>query len=103
MPGGSGHPVLTPPWTWYDHGNDTDEPVPWMDGLDVPFVRDMDAGFFEPFGGEQQSWTKPVDNSERRYGIGGNFLVIPPWAWHERVNDTREEAILFSVQDTPIL
>lgn len=33
----------------------------------------------------------------------GDFFVIPPWAWHEHANHTREEAILFSVQDTPIL
>jgi gentisate 1,2-dioxygenase len=29
--------------------------------------------------------------------------LVPPWAWHEHANETREEAILFSVQDTPIL
>jgi gentisate 1,2-dioxygenase len=45
--------VLTPPWTWHDHGNGSDEPVLWMDGLDLPFVHDMDANFFEPFAGEQ--------------------------------------------------
>jgi gentisate 1,2-dioxygenase len=28
---------------------------------------------------------------------------VPPWAWHEHANDTDEDAILFSVQDTPIL
>jgi gentisate 1,2-dioxygenase len=198
--------VLTPPWTWHDHGNSTSEPVLWMDGLDVPFVRDMDAGFFEPFAGAQQPMTKPVNDSERRYGIGqlrptwehpagpsspllnykweqteealerlatsgaspfddvaleyinphtggsvlptlacwiqlirpgvqtkahrqtnsavyhvfrgegysvingkrftwntGDFFVVPPWAWHEHANNARQGAILFSVQDTPIL
>jgi gentisate 1,2-dioxygenase len=73
---GPGDLVLTPPWTWHDHGNDTDEPVLWMDGLDVPFVRDMDAVFFEPFAGEQQPLTKPVNDSERRYGIG---QLRPTW------------------------
>jgi gentisate 1,2-dioxygenase len=48
---GPGDLVLTPPWTWHDHGNDTDEPVLWMDGLDAPFMRDMDAVFFEPHAG----------------------------------------------------
>jgi gentisate 1,2-dioxygenase len=33
----------------------------------------------------------------------GDFFVIPLWAWHEHANDTHEDAILFSVQDTPIL
>jgi gentisate 1,2-dioxygenase len=41
-----------------------------MDGLNVPFVRDLDAGFFEPFAGEQQPLTRPANDSERRYGIG---------------------------------
>lgn len=203
---GPGDLVLTPPWTWHDHGNQTSEPVLWMDGLDVPFVRDLDAGFFEPFPGEQQALTKPVNDSERRYDVGqlrptwehpagpsspllnykweqtenalrqlattgaspfddvaleyinphtggpvlptmacwiqllrpevrtqahrqtnsavyhvfrgqgysvingerfpwttGDFFVVPPWARHEHANDTSEDAILFSVQDTPIL
>jgi gentisate 1,2-dioxygenase len=68
--------VLTPPWTWHDHGNDSDDPVLWMDGLDLPFVRDMDAGFFEPFTSEQQPLTKPANDSERRYGIG---QLRPTW------------------------
>ena len=31
--------VLTPSWTWHDHGNDTDQPMVWLDGLDIPIVR----------------------------------------------------------------
>ncbi|MGH8072003.1 MAG: cupin domain-containing protein, partial [Candidatus Entotheonellia bacterium] len=73
---GPGDLVLTPPWTWHDHGNDSDEPVLGMDGLDLPFVRDMDAGFFEPFTGEQQPLTKPANDAERRYGIG---QLRPTW------------------------
>jgi gentisate 1,2-dioxygenase len=30
-------------------------------------------------------------------------LDLPLWAWHEHANDIHEDAILFSVQDTPIL
>jgi gentisate 1,2-dioxygenase len=36
-------------------------------------------------------------------GKTGDFFVIPLWAWHEHANDTHEDAILFSVQNTPIL
>jgi gentisate 1,2-dioxygenase len=32
----------------------------------------------------------------------GDYLVIPQWAWHEHGNDGDKEAILFSIQDTPI-
>ena len=30
--------IITPSWTWHDHGNDGDEPVVWLDGLDIPIV-----------------------------------------------------------------
>jgi gentisate 1,2-dioxygenase len=73
---GPGDLVLIPPWTRHDHGNGSDEPVLWMDGLDLPFVRDMDANFFEPFASEQQSLTKPTNDSEHRYGVG---QLRPTW------------------------
>jgi len=52
---GPGDLVLIPPWTWHDHGNGSDEPVLWRDGLDLPFVRDVDATFFEPFAGARSN------------------------------------------------
>src|SRR5262245_29240666 len=73
---GPGDLVRTPPWTWHDHGHGSDEPVVWMDGLDLPFVRDMDANFFEPIAGEQQSLTKPTNDLEQRYGVG---QLRPTW------------------------
>lgn len=39
--------VLTPGWQWHDHGNQTDQPMIWLDGLDIPTVRHFDAGFAE--------------------------------------------------------
>jgi len=39
--------ILTPSWTWHSHGNDTDRPMVWLDGLDVPLVAAFDAGFSE--------------------------------------------------------
>src|SRR5438094_4006561 len=40
--------VITPSWTWHDHGNETEEPMVWLDGLDIPIVRLLDASFAEP-------------------------------------------------------
>jgi len=37
--------VLTPNWTWHDHGNDGVEPVVWLDGLDMHMVNLFDASF----------------------------------------------------------
>jgi gentisate 1,2-dioxygenase len=42
--------VLTPSWTWHEHGNESDEPTIWLDGLDVPIVALLDAGFREDAG-----------------------------------------------------
>ena len=30
--------VITPTWTWHDHGNDSPKPMVWLDGLDIPMV-----------------------------------------------------------------
>lgn len=35
--------VLTPYMQWHDHGNDGKEPAIWIDGLDFPLVRFLDA------------------------------------------------------------
>ncbi len=39
--------VITPSWTFHDHGNPSQEPMVWMDGLDVPLVESLDAQFME--------------------------------------------------------
>lgn len=63
--------VLTPGWTWHDHRNDGNEPMVWLDGLDVPFVRGMNAQFYEDFEGKQlQPLTVPEDSSQSRFGSG---------------------------------
>jgi gentisate 1,2-dioxygenase len=30
--------VIWPNWTWHDHYNEGDEPVMWIDGLDIRMV-----------------------------------------------------------------
>jgi gentisate 1,2-dioxygenase len=39
--------VITPGWTWHDHGNLGQDPVVWLDGLDVPLVNLFGAYFLE--------------------------------------------------------
>ena len=43
--------VLTPTWTWHEHGNENDEPVVWIDALDYPFNKLMQVSFFETYPG----------------------------------------------------
>ena len=39
--------ILTPSWTFHDHGNLGTSPVIWLDGLDIPIVNFFDASFAE--------------------------------------------------------
>src|SRR5947208_331037 len=59
--------VLTPNWTWHDHANDTDRPMIWLDGLDTPLVRMLEAGFYEEHARERQEFGAPVNASEWHY------------------------------------
>ncbi len=60
--------IITPSWTWHDHGNPGNEPVVWLDGLDIPMLRFFDAGFAENGGAAQQAVTRAEGVSLARYG-----------------------------------
>ena len=62
--------IITPSWTWHDHGNDSDRPMVWLDGLDIPLVSFFDASFLEPGNAETQLVTRPAGDSLARYGSG---------------------------------
>jgi gentisate 1,2-dioxygenase len=77
---GRGDLVLTPPWTWHDHGNESGQPMLWLDGLDLPMVAELEGQFYEPFPAESQPLTRPVGDSERRYGLGQLRPTWEKWA-----------------------
>lgn len=64
--------IITPSWTWHDHGNmeaaDGGEPVVWLDGLDIPLVRFLDAGFAENYPEAVQPVLRPEGLSFARFG-----------------------------------
>lgn len=62
--------VITPSWTYHDHGNDSDQPMVWLDGLDVPLVSMLDASFAEHFPEDRYPEKRPVGDSPARYGSG---------------------------------
>jgi gentisate 1,2-dioxygenase len=198
--------VLTPNWTWHDHSNDSNAPVVWMDGLDVPLVRYLDAWFFElyperqapdlvapgasvtlyggaslrptwtedarnhsplmlyawqqtfealcalreqpadPYDGISLEYTNPLTGgpviptmscviqllrpgehlrAQRHTGSAvscafrgsgtsvidgqafnwtqGSYIAVPPWSVYEHLNTSSEDAILFSIRDTPLI
>jgi len=66
--------VITPPGAWHDHGNHTDEPMIWLDGLDIPIVSFFDASFAEGYPEDEQPVTRQTGDSLARYGA--NMLPV---------------------------
>jgi gentisate 1,2-dioxygenase len=64
--------LLTPGWAFHEHHNPTDAPMAWLDGLDIPLVANLDAGFFE-FGPDRlaDTSTPEVSRSERLWAHPG--------------------------------
>jgi gentisate 1,2-dioxygenase len=66
--------IITPSWTYHDHGNLGQTPVVWMDGLDIPIVNMFDASFAERHPEETQPITRPEGDALSRYGA--NLLPV---------------------------
>ncbi len=70
--------IITPSWTWHDHGNkpvvEGGEPVVWLDGLDIPYIRSLGTGFAENYPEAEQPITRPEGDSLARYGA--NMLPV---------------------------
>jgi gentisate 1,2-dioxygenase len=70
--------IITPSWTWHDHGHHgstaVDAPVVWLDGLDIPMLKFFDAGFAENGTAASQSVTQPEGINLHRYGA--NMLPV---------------------------
>ena len=66
--------VVTPGWTWHDHGNVGTKPVVWLDGLDTAFANIFGAHFREDYPEETQSPSRPEGDSAARYGA--NLLPV---------------------------
>jgi len=62
--------ILTPQWCWHDHANETEQPVIWLDVLDVPFIVAINQWFWEPFPHEIQPRSRPKGENLKRFGAG---------------------------------
>jgi gentisate 1,2-dioxygenase len=60
--------ILTPSWTYHDHGNPGDAPAIWLDGLDIPMVNIFSASFAEHHPDDVQPVTRPEGDALSRYG-----------------------------------
>jgi gentisate 1,2-dioxygenase len=99
--------VLTPNWTWHDHGNDGTEPNIWFDILDVPLTMYLNALLFdldyrEPGsdGRANRSIQTPrhtEDGSANRFAFGG---VVPELPRDPRPQGASERQYFYRWQNT---
>lgn len=68
--------VLNPPLLWHDHGSDSNERAIWIDGLDIPLTRYLNANFFEHSHKEVQDVERVQNYSILKYGSG---TMKPAW------------------------
>jgi len=100
--------VLTPNWQWHDHGNDSAQPMIWLDGLDIPTVRFYAASFAERMGGEHPT-TAPPGDTAARYGrnlasFTGSAAARRPQAqplFHYPYGEWRESLALMARAEAP--
>src|SRR5205814_1892781 len=62
--------IITPSWTYHDHGNPGNEPVVWMDGLDIRIVELFAAQFHEVYPEEIQPVARSEGAATARFGNG---------------------------------
>jgi gentisate 1,2-dioxygenase len=68
--------ILTPSFTWHDHGNETSHRVVWMDGLDIPLVQALNAMFFQFYSEPQVPLTRSNNASGK---LHGHVSLSPTW------------------------
>jgi len=66
LPMSRGDLILTPTGLWHEHGHDGDEPVVWLDVLDLPLVHYLEASYHVD--GDRQA-VKPEAATHARGGI----------------------------------
>ncbi|MDX3893334.1 cupin domain-containing protein [Pusillimonas sp.] len=59
--------ILTPTGTWHEHGHDGDQPVVWLDVLDLPLVHYLETSYHV----DSAPQTVQAGNGERNYRAAG--------------------------------
>jgi gentisate 1,2-dioxygenase len=69
LPMCEGDLVMTPGGDWHDHGHDGDEPVVWLDALDLPLFVYLEGSY--AIGGDLQAQRNRPDASAMEYAAAG--------------------------------
>jgi len=79
--------ILTPQLTWHDHTNNSDQPIVWMDGLDIPLVQSLHQLTFEPYPDSTQPIRKTSEDVGASYpGVRAGASPAPEffhYKWEE--------------------
>jgi len=62
--------IITPPMRWHEHGHEGGDPVVWLDGLDIPLVRNLEANWASPMKPASAPVTL-VDSSQDEFTAAG--------------------------------
>lgn len=62
--------IITPTGVFHDHGAEGNEPVMWLDGLDVPVVQMLNCGFSADDPNHKQQVEYPADYSSMVFSNG---------------------------------
>jgi gentisate 1,2-dioxygenase len=68
--------IITPGWTWHEHGHEGSAPTVWLDVLDVPLHQMLGTLFSEPY--EQPTFPERVPPGDSLYRYGMNMLPVEP-------------------------
>jgi gentisate 1,2-dioxygenase len=68
--------IITPNWAWHDHGSEAEQPVVWLDGLDIPMLQFFEAGFAENAANANPRLLYAEGRSQARWG--SNLAPICP-------------------------
>ena len=67
--------IVTPPYSWHGHINESDRRISWFDAANSPLMRAFDANFFEgDADGDAEFWK--VDEGEDRQWTGAGLAPI---------------------------
>ena len=83
--------VLTPNGCWHEHGVEADGlPCIWQDGLDIPLVNALEAGFYAVHPDLTQAITHPVNDAVGIWGGRGLKPTLHDRSEEHTLNSSHE-------------
>jgi len=80
--------ILTPQLSWHDHVNESDQPIVWLDGLDLPLVLALQQFAQDGYTAERQPIQVTSDQAGRLFGPARPPAAPPAAFYHYKWRDT---------------